>query len=529
MPEAHEPEHEDRSLRIEALRNLAQQEDTQSSSAPSGVMGTSPTTPPAQFTPGHRSRKPLLIAAISALVLVAVSGGLIARAITSRSSSMATNSRQTFTSSTLHPGGNAAACPQDVAWSPDDATVAFLGYQLSCPMSNPAAYAYHAGIIVLYDVASGSVTSRIKPDPIITAALGIKPPTIATPDLFSLPGDNDTSQQVVDYQHLLWSSDGKQLVVTFSVLLTTGVTQSDAIITKLVEGVLSLSPSGGNAQVFSHTMARNEWYSGLWNLETGAYIPASGSQSQQDSANTGWNATQALMPPAPAYQWDGAGRLQATTASTATGQTNGGKAFSVWQPGVARLISQVYSNDVQQPPQTLKTPVEVWEAPFAAWSANGAYLLAGSAIYGWRIAVPGQQTPNSATLARIGLENAPVLQPRDAALTTVLKSYHDLSQNPYGAQSPIYLAWSPDGKRLAMEAPVVGGQGQTSPEIRVFAVRVYDCASGKLLGTLIPNLTVNGEYSATAFLRWSPDGSRLLLYNPLLSGAQIWGSRDLPR
>ncbi|HEX5441708.1 MAG TPA: hypothetical protein VFW76_12540, partial [Ktedonobacterales bacterium] len=467
-------------------------------------------------------------AVISALVLVAVAGGLIARAITSPSPNT-TNSRQTFTSSTLHPAGNDAACTQDVAWSPDGAAVAFLGYQLSCPMSNPAAYAYHAGVIVLCDVASGSVTSRIKPDPIITAALGIKPPTIATPDPLSSQDNRDTSQQVVDYSHLLWSSDGKQLAVSFSVLLTTGVTRSGAFTTKLVEGVLLLSPSGGNTRVLSHTMARSEWYSGLWNLATGAYIPASDSRLQPDSANTGWNATQALMPPAPAYQWDGAGHLQATTASTATGQANGGKAFSVWQPGVARLISQVYSNNLQQPPKTLKTPVEVWEAPFAAWSANGQYLLAGSAIYGWRIAVPGQQTPDSATLARIGLENAPVLQPRDAALTAVLKSYHDLSQNPYGALSPIYLAWSPDGKRLAVETPVVRVLGQTPSEIKDFAIHIYDCASGNLLETLIPHLAVNGENSAAAFLRWSPDGSRLLLYNPLLSGAQIWGSRDLPQ
>jgi len=28
---------------------------------------------------------------------------------------------------------------------------------------------------------------------------------------------------------------------------------------------------------------------------------------------------------------------------------------------------------------------------------------------------------------------------------------------------------------------------------------------------------------------WSPDGGQLLLYYPLLNGAQIWGSRDLPR
>lgn len=533
MPASHDPEQDDRSKRIEALRHLAQQGDIQNepagntlsattSSAPSSAPAPAPSSAPAR-----RSRKPLVIAAISVLVLMAVAGGLIVRAISARPSSTATTPQQVFTTSILRPGGNDASCPQDVAWSPDGATVAFLGYQLSCPSSNPTGYSYHAGVVVLYDAAKGVVTDTIKPDPIIGAALGLKPPTIATPRPFSAPDDHNTSQQVVDYSHVLWSSDGKQLAVTFSVLLATGVTHG-GIATEMVEGVLLMSPSGGNTRVLSHTMAHDEAYSGLWNLATGEYITASGSTTWSGSANTGWFAAQALMPPAPAYQWDGAGHLVATTASTAVGQANGARAFSVWQPGVARLISQVYSGNLGQS-QPLKTPVETWESPFAAWSANGNYLLANSNVYGWRVDVPGQQAPDAATLARLGLANAPTLQPRDAAMAAALKSYHDLSQNAEAGNTPLYMAWSPDGKRLAVEASAYTLRGQASPQIRDFAVQIYDCASGKLLGTLIPNLTLNGDYSGTAFLRWSADGSRLLLYNPLLSGAQIWGAKELPK
>ena len=225
MPEPHDrehQEHDDRSQRIEALRNLARQGDIQSA-VPAGATDSSPATmptPPVQSTPARRSRKPLLIAAISALVLIAVAGGLIARAIASRTSAM--HQQRPFVSSVMHPGGNNAACPQDIAWSPDGATVAFLGYQLFCPSSDPAGYAYHAGSIVLYDVASGAVTTTIKPDPIIAAALGLKPPAIATPRPFSLPDDHDTSQQVIDYSHLLWSSDGKQLVATSRAFMASG-------------------------------------------------------------------------------------------------------------------------------------------------------------------------------------------------------------------------------------------------------------------------------------------------------------------
>ena len=141
MPEPHDrehQEHDDRSQRIEALRNLARQGDIQSA-VPAGATDSSPATmptPPVQSTPARRSRKPLLIAAISALVLIAVAGGLIARAIASRTSAM--HQQRPFVSSVMHPGGNNAACPQDIAWSPDGATVAFLGYQLFCPSSDPA-------------------------------------------------------------------------------------------------------------------------------------------------------------------------------------------------------------------------------------------------------------------------------------------------------------------------------------------------------------------------------------------------------
>ena len=109
MPDPHDQEyqgHDDRSQRIEALRNLARQGDIQSAPPP-GATSTPPAAPhvqSGQFSPGHRSRKPLLVAAISALVLIAVTGGLIARAITSRPS--ATHQQRPFVSSVMHPGGN---------------------------------------------------------------------------------------------------------------------------------------------------------------------------------------------------------------------------------------------------------------------------------------------------------------------------------------------------------------------------------------------------------------------------------------
>jgi len=62
---------DDRDQRIDALRGLAQ-EGAQPNILPSRDIGAQPAAP-------RRSRKALLLAVISALVVVAVAGGLIAR------------------------------------------------------------------------------------------------------------------------------------------------------------------------------------------------------------------------------------------------------------------------------------------------------------------------------------------------------------------------------------------------------------------------------------------------------------------
>jgi hypothetical protein len=64
---------DDRDQRIDALRGLAR-EGAQQKTLPSLDIAAQPAAP-------RRSRKALLIAVISALVVVAVAGGLIARAV----------------------------------------------------------------------------------------------------------------------------------------------------------------------------------------------------------------------------------------------------------------------------------------------------------------------------------------------------------------------------------------------------------------------------------------------------------------
>jgi WD40 repeat protein len=218
------------------------------------------------------------------------------------------------------------------------------------------------------------------------------------------------------------------------------------------------------------------------------------------------------------------------------GQPDGGKAFSIWQPGYLRLTTRWVGVEPEHNLHMLNTPVETWTTSLASWSADGPYLFAGDQggeISNWRIALDGQPAPDPTDLSRIGLVGAPVLPVRDAGMAAILRRYHDTTSiDPNAWATQVNLAWSSDGKRVAVEAPMARPDG--SVRVSDFAVSIYDCASGKLLKTLTPKLQLAsvapyGGFGPEIFLRWSPDGRQLLLYYPLLNGAQIWGSRDLPR
>ncbi len=531
MPDQHDAQHDDRDRRIAALRSLARQGEQQTNA---------PATPPP--APPRRSRKALLLAVISALVVVAVVGGLIAHTLISASS--AKNPQQAHTSRTFDPKTSNVSCPKDIVWSPNGATVAILGYENNCPISFPGQYSYHPGIIALYDLAAGKVTNIIQPDTLIIAALKLKAPTIATPAPYGSPSDKDISTQVVDYAHLLWSPDGKQLAATFSVLVGDAIRADGAIFTHTIQGVLLMAAAGGQPRVLSHTLADGEYYSGLWNLATGAYIPLTAAPARKVPTEFGWSSASALSQPALGYQWDGAGRLQPTTPLNATnaptsppaapvGQPDGGNDFSIWQPGYVLLTTQYFDPDPPNAPHTMKTPIENWFMAFAAWSADANFLYAGgqgSDVANWRVAVPGQPAPDATDVTALQLVGAPMLPVRDAGMAAILKRYHDTSLNPNARLTQVNLAWRPDGKQVAVEAAIPRDDGL----IRVsdFAVSIYDCASGKLLKTLTPDLQlahVSAGLQFPPFLRWSSDGSHLLVYDPVLTGAQIWGPDELPR
>lgn len=114
---------DDRDQRIEALRGLAQEGgQAQAPSAPITSTSTSTSTgapvpaPPTSVSAPRRSRKALLLAGISALVVIVVAGGLIARAVLS---SAPVKQPQTSVTRVFDPKGSGVSCPKAVSWSPD--------------------------------------------------------------------------------------------------------------------------------------------------------------------------------------------------------------------------------------------------------------------------------------------------------------------------------------------------------------------------------------------------------------------------
>ena len=100
---------DDRDQRIDALRGLAREGAQEKPLPPLPDRAAPPVAP-------RRSRKALVLAGISALVVVAVAGGLIARAVLS---SAPTKHQQASVTRVFDPKADGVSCPKDASWSPD--------------------------------------------------------------------------------------------------------------------------------------------------------------------------------------------------------------------------------------------------------------------------------------------------------------------------------------------------------------------------------------------------------------------------
>jgi WD40 repeat protein len=173
------------------------------------------------------------------------------------------------------------------------------------------------------------------------------------------------------------------------------------------------------------------------------------------------------------------------------GNPDGGSSFTIWQPGLAIIISRAHTPSIY-----------IWKTNVTAWSPDGNYLVEGIGLKAV-IEQSGHPFPDPVLLAALHLEHTPLLPVHDTALLRAT----------FGS---LAIAWRPDGRILA--ATNFTG-----------SVDLFDCATGQKLGTLFTPMNHTPISGSPALLRWSPDGTRLLLSSAQWGIVNVWGPGQLPQ
>lgn len=380
------------------------------------------------------------------------------------------------------PRADGVECVRDAEWAPTSKRLVVLGYSGACPGVSSGGAA-RVGLLLVYDALTGSLMSRIHPDALITRAA-------------HLPAGS-----VVEYSAAMWSPDGKRIAVSFAVAPTALET----------DGIYLCDADGSHATVLTRTLAPGDTAAGRWDLQTGAYIPSAG------------------LPAALAYQWTAGDDLAATASLTTTsppsaapigaiGLPDGDSAFAVWQPAAITLRAPREAGGQPAPDGAY-----VLSASFAIWSPDGRYLIPNAGAQA-RLQPADMPVPSPATLAALGLDAMPLLPVRDRALQVALDRLGARAPDQRGG-SPMLVAWSPNGRLLAVQ--LVPSELNDSPHVTHHALIVYDCATGKALTALVPDST-DTPVEGPTIVRWSPDGTRVMLFDGALGTLTLFGPGKVP-
>ena len=147
----------------------------------------------------------------------------------------------------------------------------------------------------------------------------------------------------------------------------------------------------------------------------------------------------------------------------------------------------------------------------------------------------GKPSPSASELNLVGRHSAPNVAIRDPALQRLLVS---LTSSANSGGHPLdEIAWSPNGHVLAaipddISSNLTGGSANSVP------VTFYDCATGRTIGTLQPqshaDISTNEGFAdpyiiSISLLRWSADGSHVLVYSDQLDTITVWSLSMLPQ
>lgn len=220
-------------------------------------------------------------------------------------------------------------CLLDAAWSPESARVALLGeqYDVVCPDSSLAA---RAGLVLVYDANTAKALATIHADDLIIPSI----------KAITNPQEADFTVAVaLHYQHVLWSSNGKRLAVTF--WADTGVIGTPQSLPHgepaNIDGVLLVDTNGAHPRVLTSLASAYGPFETAWDLEAGRLLTTPGLSYDPNGFG--------MLTPALAYRWQADGTLAptGTPLNTTTpppapplgpvGLPDGASGFTIWQPG----------------------------------------------------------------------------------------------------------------------------------------------------------------------------------------------------
>jgi WD40 repeat protein len=398
---------------------------------------------------------------------------------------------------TLRPPQEGLGCVNDAAWSPDGARIAVLAH----PGRPCSSSAYAAASVLIYDGQSGALEARVDLARAVLPALQALPASAPMPQSAQSARDGP----LITFPSVTWSPDGQRLALPF--LTVFAQPQAAA---SFAQGLLMLARDGTHPRTLLHPGVPGQMLAAEWDLASGKAVASSTVPdfSLPDPAG-----------PIVSFHWEAGGILKpdasspsgrASGAAAPVGSPEGGRSFTIWQPGVLSPLSSevadVRPNQQQQP--------YAWSALVAAWSPDGRYLVPALHLYGPLQSI--EEAPGETSFNASGAMLRPV-PVRDAALKQLL------SWTATPTTSGWNVAWRPDGRVLASFGP---------RDLLGRSVELYDCASGRKLASLEPIqgvVTILDNVADYGKLLWSPDGSHLLHYTPWTGSVTIWGPDQLPR
>jgi len=376
-------------------------------------------------------------------------------------------------------GQDGIACLLDAQWSPRGDAVAVLGYEYSCPTNHDA-----PGVLNVYNARTGKLTAQWQLDDTILTIMGA--PTISGQGLSThgvlatssfqttISGSaNVGSKRILPftYRHVMWSPDEQRLALSFTVYM-----QQQPFF-----GLLVMNIDGHFSHIIFQSPGMDQRTPIEWDMATGQVW---GFTAVPSALSYRWQANGSLVPVSPLSNRP----QQPIPLAGPVGDPDGSALFTIWQPGFTTFttIAGYYG----------------WSTSFSAWSPDGRYLIDDIILQGF-YKPPSSIIPDIQALSKLKLRHNKLLSSRNVAALELLQG------------SP-QVSWRPDGRVLAT---------YFTHGMIVF----YDSRTGQLLEILTLPASQHLLAGTLALLRWSPDGSHLLLSSPSYGLLNIWGPDQLPQ